>query len=648
MSTPYSASIIVAPAGNGQAGVTISPGGLPGPAGASGGALEPVATQTGNYDAAAGQYVPVSTVSAAVTITLPATPADQSVAAVYMVTQGGGNAVTLAASGSDKFAVSGEPATLPIAGVNEGFTVQYDASAGLWYVLSTAGGGSGTVTSVAVESANGLAGTVADATTTPQITLRTSVTGLLKGNGTAISAATAGTDYLAPAGSGAALTGITVGQVSGAAPLASPALTGSPTAPTGTPGDNSTQIATDAFVTAAVNAAVQGLSIKASVQEATAAALPANTYSNGASGVGATLTAIAAGVLTVDGIAVALGDRVLVQNEVAASHNGIYLVSALGTVSVAYILTRTTDMNTAAEIPGAFAFTEQGTVNAGAGFVVASEGPFTVGTTSITWTQFSSAGAGLPLTGGTMSGAIAMGSNKVTGLTNGSSAQDAAAFGQLPSSGTPLALTQGGTGLSAASAGAILTALGAQVSQLYGAPAGATGETVPRSGVTVATSSLTTSGTIYMTAILLAQGILINDLTFITGTGTLKTGGTHGWYVLTDSGLVVRAASADQTDPATVWGTASTPYPLAMSNSYTTTYTGLYYAGVMVATSAGSQPNLVAATSIAAGLGIAPVLSGPATGAHGTGQTTPPATNGTVTLGAITPDGSRRYYAYTS
>lgn len=62
--------------------------------------------------------------------------------------------------------------------------------------LIAAGGGSGTVTSVSVVSANGLAGTVATATTTPAITLTTSITGLLKGNGTAISAATAGTDYL--------------------------------------------------------------------------------------------------------------------------------------------------------------------------------------------------------------------------------------------------------------------------------------------------------------------------------------------------------------------------------------------------------------------------------------------------------------------
>ena len=55
---------------------------------------------------------------------------------------------------------------------------------------------SGTVTSVSVVSANGFAGTVATATTTPALTLSTTITGLLKGNGTAISAAVANTDYV--------------------------------------------------------------------------------------------------------------------------------------------------------------------------------------------------------------------------------------------------------------------------------------------------------------------------------------------------------------------------------------------------------------------------------------------------------------------
>lgn len=59
------------------------------------------------------------------------------------------------------------------------------------------GGGSGTVTNVSVVTGNGFSGTVATSSTTPAITLATTVTGILKGNGTTISAAIAGTDYLA-------------------------------------------------------------------------------------------------------------------------------------------------------------------------------------------------------------------------------------------------------------------------------------------------------------------------------------------------------------------------------------------------------------------------------------------------------------------
>lgn len=65
----------------------------------------------------------------------------------------------------------------------------------LMAVKGADGAGSGTVTSVSVTTANGFAGTVATPTLTPAITISTSVTGVLKGNGTAISAATSGTDY---------------------------------------------------------------------------------------------------------------------------------------------------------------------------------------------------------------------------------------------------------------------------------------------------------------------------------------------------------------------------------------------------------------------------------------------------------------------
>lgn len=67
--------------------------------------------------------------------------------------------------------------------------------------------GNGTVTSVSVATANGLAGTVATPSTTPTITFSTTVTGLLKGDGTGISAAIASTDYAPPTTGSSALKG---------------------------------------------------------------------------------------------------------------------------------------------------------------------------------------------------------------------------------------------------------------------------------------------------------------------------------------------------------------------------------------------------------------------------------------------------------
>lgn len=69
-----------------------------------------------------------------------------------------------------------------------------------WIAIDTGGSGGGSVTSVFVVSANGMAGSVANPTTAPDITLTTTVTGIVKGNGTAFSAATPGVDYYVPGG----------------------------------------------------------------------------------------------------------------------------------------------------------------------------------------------------------------------------------------------------------------------------------------------------------------------------------------------------------------------------------------------------------------------------------------------------------------
>lgn len=141
------------------------------------------------------------------------------------------------------------------------------------------------------------------------------------------------------------------------------------------------QVATMGYV----DAVSAGLDAKAPCQEATTTALPANTYNATAM----TLTANSVGTLIVDGVVVALNDRVLVKNEATPATNGIYVATQLGASMEPYILTRSPDMDTGSQVPGAYAFVENGTQNSDAGWIVAGTGPYVIGTSAITWTEFS-------------------------------------------------------------------------------------------------------------------------------------------------------------------------------------------------------------------------------------------------------------------
>ena len=107
------------------------------------------------------------------------------------------------------------------------------------------------------------------------------------------------------------------------------------------------------------------------------------------------------GLLTIDGVTVADGDRVLVKNQSATADNGIYIASASS-------WSRSADMDTWAEVPNAFTFIEDGTTNKDTGWVCTSNQGGTIGTTPIVFVQFSGAGTydagtGLTLTGSTFS-----------------------------------------------------------------------------------------------------------------------------------------------------------------------------------------------------------------------------------------------------
>jgi hypothetical protein len=146
--------------------------------------------------------------------------------------------------------------------------------------------------------------------------------------------------------------------------------------------------AQDAATKAYVDSAAQGIDWKASVRAATTAAVTlASGLENGD---------------TLDGVTLATGDRVLVKNQATGSENGIYVVKVSGAPD------RSTDADTGAELTSNFAvFVEEGTVNADQGYTLTNNGSITIGTTALTFTQFTGlgqivAGTGLDKNGNTL------------------------------------------------------------------------------------------------------------------------------------------------------------------------------------------------------------------------------------------------------
>lgn len=149
--------------------------------------------------------------------------------------------------------------------------------------------------------------------------------------------------------------------------------------------------AQDAATKAYVDALSQGLSPKDSVRVATAAAgTLASSFANGS---------------TVDGVALATGDRILIKDQAAPAENGIYTVNASGAP------TRAVDFDLGSEVRGATVWVEEGTTNADTGWVLTTNAPITIGSTGLAFTQNSglgdiTAGAALTKTGATLDVAV--------------------------------------------------------------------------------------------------------------------------------------------------------------------------------------------------------------------------------------------------
>lgn len=205
----------------------------------------------------------------------------------------------------------------------------------------------------------------------------------LTNHGVLVGAGTSAITQLAVGASGTVLIGNTASD---------PSFSATPTV-TSITINNAPSAGTDGANKAYVDSVAAGLDFKNTCFAASTTSLTV-TYANGASGIGATLTnAGAQAAFSIDGTTPVITSRILIKNQASSFQNGIYNLTIVGTGITNWVLTRSLDYNTPAQIaPGDIVPVSNGTVNADT-FWLETATVTTIGTDPITFSEFFGGGA---------------------------------------------------------------------------------------------------------------------------------------------------------------------------------------------------------------------------------------------------------------
>lgn len=317
-----------------------------------------------------------------------------------------------------------------------------------------------------------------------------------------------------------------------------------------------------------------GINFHQSCRLATTTALPSNAYNNGASGVGATLTATANGALSVDSTAVVATNRILVKNEGNAAYNGVYVVTQPGDGGTPYILTRATDFDSTGSgvdqiDAGDFFLITAGSSNANTSWVQQTPLPITIGTTGIVFSQFGAPLVYSPGTGLSESPAYTFNIAN-TGVVSGS-------YGGAATAVTLAINAQGqitsATDVSIAIAGSQITSGTVGSAYITGSYTGITGVGTLTAGTWNATTVGVAYGGTGLTSYTVGDLIYADGTTSLTKLADVATGNaliSGGVGVAPSYGKIGLTTHVSGTLPIANGGTNGTAAPTAGAISYGT------------------------------------------------------------------------------